>query len=69
MLFVCGVQTEAGEEILGASEEALRLSRNYSGGELSESCTEKRYIPMGGKKIMGASCVIEDGPATALACS
>lgn len=29
-----------------------------------------RNIPMGGgKKMMGASWVIEDGPATALACS
>lgn len=69
MLVVCGMQTEAGEEVLGAGEETLGLGKSCSGGQSSESCAESGYIPIGGgKKMAGASWVAE-GPATALACS
>lgn len=30
---------------------------------------DRNVLVEGGRKMMGASCVIEDGPATALACS
>lgn len=70
MLVICGMEVEAGKEVLGAGEETLRLGKSYSERQSSESCAEKGYIPMGGgKKMAGTSWVSEDGPATALACS
>lgn len=41
MLVVCGMQVEAGEEVLSAGEESLRSGRSYSARGLSEPCIEK----------------------------
>lgn len=39
---VCGMQAEASEKVLSASEETLRLGKSYSGGQSSEPCAERQ---------------------------
>lgn len=41
MLIICGMQVEAGEQILGASEETIRLWRSCSEGQSDEACSKR----------------------------
>lgn len=49
MLVVCGMQAEAAEEVLSASEEAMRLRKSCLRGQSSEPCGEWQEHTHGGR--------------------
>lgn len=56
MFVICGMEAEAGEEVLCAGEETLGLGKSYSGGHQVILVRNDENILMGGgKKMTGAS--------------